>query len=76
MNFCSEEDLQRFDKIDAKKKLCFVTKKREDLESAIFFKSYKGQNEIKDDSTEYCRYVSLKKIINSSEAKDIILYLL
>ena len=68
MNYCTEEDLQRFDKIDAKKKICFLTEKREDLKSAIYFKSCKGQNEIKDDTTEYCRYVSLKKLINSKSA--------
>ena len=27
MNYCTEEDLQRFDKIDAKKKICFLTEK-------------------------------------------------
>ena len=65
MNQCSEEALKRFDALQVDKKICFVPSKRNDIKSAIFFKSSKNQDEITDDTSEYQRYVSIKKLINS-----------
>ena len=65
MKQCSEEELKRFDALEADKKICFVPTKRNDIKSAIFFKSFKNQAQITDDTSEYQRYVSIRKLINS-----------
>ncbi len=65
MNQCGEEELKRFDSLEADKKICFVTSERNDIKSAVFFKSCKNQNDITDDTSEYQRYISIKKLINS-----------
>lgn len=67
MNFCSDEQLKRFDSFDFKKKICFVPSgKNADIKCAIPFKSAIGE-EIKDDTSEYSRYINITRMINSEK---------
>lgn len=68
MNLCGEEELRRFDNLNENKKICFITEKCEDLTSGVLFKSHKNHDQILDDTSEYQRYVSLRKLINSKKA--------
>ncbi len=61
MNLCSDEHLRAFDALPYNKKIVFVTSKR-GLKSEILFKKYEGENEIKDDTTYFRRYVNLKNL--------------
>lgn len=62
MNLCSEDHLREFDALPYENKLVFVTKKR-GLKSEILFKKYEGQNEIKDDTTFFKKYVNLRRYL-------------
>lgn len=62
MNLCTDEHLAKFDALPYKRKIVFVTKKR-GLKSEILFKKYKGQSEIKDDTTFFRRYVNLRTLV-------------
>ena len=68
MNLCSEKELRKFDKLAADKKIVFVPRKCSNIKSAIFFRSSKGESQISDDTSEYQRYISLRKLINSKYA--------
>lgn len=65
MNECSEEHLMAFDQLDVAKKFCFVPAKSASMiNCGIRFKSADG-NEIRDDTSEYSRYINLTKMINA-----------
>lgn len=67
MNSCSIEDLRRFDKLPYNKKFVFIPPEdgNMNLKSGICFKSARGLEEIKNDTSEYARYINIEKLINS-----------
>lgn len=66
MNCCTDEHLKRFDQLIFRKKICFVPNGDDtNIRCGIRFKSAVGREEIKDDTSEYSRYINLKKMINS-----------
>lgn len=65
MNLCSNEHLSIFDQLPYKNKILFTTHDSS-YSSAIVFKEYKNQAEIKNDTLNFRRYVNLFRIINES----------
>lgn len=67
MNFCTDEHLKRFDALKARKKICFVPSEcMTEIKCGIRFANVTGAEDIMDDTSEYARYVNLRKMINSS----------
>lgn len=68
MNFCTDEHLKQFDALDVRKKVCFVPSEyKAEIQCGIRFKSAAGRENIKDDTSEYSRYINLRKMINSAK---------
>lgn len=66
MNLCSNDHLKQFDALDARKKICFVSSECQTrIQSGIRFKSASGSGNIINDTTEYARFINLRKMINS-----------
>ena len=63
MNLCSESLLREFDKLGYSKKVIFVTKDY-GLASQILFRDYLNKDEIKNDTTNFRKYINLKKWLN------------
>ncbi len=67
MNFCTDEHLKQFDALDVRKKICFVPSEcKTGIKCGIQFGSVNGAEDILDDTSEYARYVNLRKMINSN----------
>ncbi len=64
MNGCTQEHMQAFDALQVDKKILFVPY-RSDLGSAVYFPVKGNAEEIADDTSEYSRYINLKKLINA-----------
>lgn len=66
MNLCSIEDLINFDRLDVKKKFCFVPPQYASLiNCSISCNSAKGQEEIKNDTDNYGKAINVKDLINA-----------
>ena len=65
MNLCGEKELRRFDKLDANKKFAFTATKYDDISSSIYIKGCSSAEKVDNDTLEYSKYISLKKLINS-----------
>lgn len=63
MNLCSESLLREFDKLGYSKKVIFVTKDY-GLASQILFRDYLNKDEIKNDTTNFRKYINLTKWLN------------
>ena len=73
MNYCTEEDLKRFDELRCDKKICFVPPKDKGIiKSAVVFKSAGNNDCIHNDTSEYDRYINLFKLINSGKVNGTI----
>lgn len=68
MNGCTEEHLKRFDQFDFSKRICFIPPDcGTDIQCGVLFKSAVGSEEIENDTSEYSRYINLRKMINSAK---------
>lgn len=65
MNDCSYEHLQKFDALDVDKKFVIVTKEYDEIKCSIIDKKAKNQQQVKDDTTYYHKYINLDELINS-----------
>lgn len=63
MNGCSEEHLRLFDALPYKRKFVFTTKDY-GLKSQVIYKEWYGKDEIKNDTTDFRKYVNLENWIN------------
>lgn len=68
MNQCSEEHLRAFDALPFERKFIFTTKGY-GLKSQVIFKEWAGKDEIKNDTTDFRKYVDLEKWINGDSFK-------
>lgn len=65
MNGCTEDDLQAFDSIPLKSKICFTALPRPDLSCAIYYPGFENEERgILNDTDYYSRYIDLEKWIN------------
>ncbi len=68
MNGCTDEHLRKFDSFDFVKKICFIPSDYStDIQCGVPFKSATGRGDINDDTSEYSRYINIRKIINSAK---------
>lgn len=66
MNGCTEADLQAFDAIPFKSKICFTVESRPDLECAIYCPGFEcGESGILNDTDYYSRYIDLEAWLNA-----------
>lgn len=68
-NNCKEEHLIVFDKFQAERKICFVSKDYH-LQSQAIFTEYLGQNNVPNDTDRFRKYINLVNWING-EASEI-----
>lgn len=68
-NFCTREQLEIFDKLNLKNKLCFVSKSYDTLECAIRFDRDRNYDSVRNDTSLYIyrRYIKTSNIINNLE---------
>lgn len=69
MNDCTYEHLKKFEELEVNKKICFTTKNYQDIKSSILFRSYKNENQVKNDTNDYSRYLNIEKLINAKKIK-------
>lgn len=65
MNQCTLEHLIEFESFKFNKKVLFLARNWEGLNSGVVVKRYTHNNEISDDTTYFNRYIDLVKLINS-----------
>lgn len=65
MNECTQENLEQFDSLTCDKKICFVPPKEKSISCGISFESARNSSEIIDDTSEYARYINIKRVINA-----------
>lgn len=63
MNQCSEETVRAFDALPFERKFIFTTKDY-GLKSQVIFKEWLGQGEIKNDTSNFRKYINLENWIN------------
>lgn len=63
MNGCTLEHMKQYDSLPFDTKIIFTTKDY-GLKSQIVFKEFAGQDQVKDDTTHFRRYINLNKLIN------------
>lgn len=67
MNGCTEEQLRQFDRLDLRKKICFVSRNCEtNIACAVRLKDAFGE-EVLNDTIKYSSYIDLVKLINSKK---------
>lgn len=64
-NMCTYEHLKKFDEFNCKNKICFTTRKYDDLDT-IQIKKYKNCENVGDDIKEYKRYFNMYKYIRNN----------
>lgn len=65
MNECTDENLKQFDRFVCDKKICFIPRdEKVEIKSGIHFESA-TQGMITDDTSEYCRFIDIEKLINA-----------
>jgi len=62
MNGCTEEMVREFDRLPFERKFIFTTRDY-GVESQIIFKEYFGQEQVKDDTTLFNKYVNVKNLV-------------
>ncbi|MBQ2718082.1 MAG: DUF1919 domain-containing protein [Clostridia bacterium] len=67
MNDCSYEHLQKFDALEVDKKFVIVTKQYDKINCSIVDEKAKNQQQIKDDTTFYHKYINLNKLVNAKK---------
>ena len=62
MNGCTRQNVIAFDKLPYNKKFIFTTQDY-GIKSQVIFKDYIGEDEVKDDTTRFNKYVQLNNLI-------------
>lgn len=67
-NLCTYKELEKFDKFNAKNKICFTSKQYENI-NTIQLKQYENEPYVKSDTKEsdYKKYIDIYKYINNIE---------
>lgn len=65
-NLCTEKELEKFNELDLKNKICFTAKKY-DYQGFIQIKKYKKRDFVKDDAYSYHKYFDIVSYINKIE---------
>lgn len=64
-NLCTKKDIEDFNKLPYKHKICFAAKKYPDIKCAIWMKKYRFNKEIKEDYYSGHKYFNIINYINN-----------
>lgn len=68
-NMCTYKHLKKFQEFEAKNKICFTTRKYEDIDS-IQIKDFEKCENVSDDIKKYKKYINIYKYINNIKLGD------
>ncbi len=68
MNYCTENEIRLFDKLPFERKFIFTTRDYS-ISSQVIFKEYLGQDQVKDDTLLFNKYVNLNNLITKKPFK-------
>jgi len=67
-NLCTNEHIKAFDSLNLKK-IVFVNKPNKEWNSAIYYPGYENELYVRDDITNFRKYLDITEFINSPESK-------
>lgn len=68
MNGCTVDDIKEFDRLDYERKFIFTTRDY-GVDSQIIFREYYLQDQVKDDTTLFNKYISIKNLVSGKPFK-------
>lgn len=69
-DLCTEELIQRFDKLNFSNKICFCSREYKDLPSVVYIKEFKDKIEVEEEWRFDKRYIDIKHKINKMYSKN------